>query len=53
MIGFAAAYPELANTSALSEWVNGAFTFAPDGNPLVGPVGPARLLGGLRRDGGL
>ena len=33
-------------------WVNGAFTFSPDGNPLVGPVpGQARLLDRLRRDG--
>ena len=28
---------------------HGAFTFTPDGNPLVGPVTAARLLGGLRR----
>ena len=34
--------------------VNGPFTFAPDGNPLVGPVrGVPQLLGGLRRDGRL
>ena len=24
----------------IRRWVNGAFTFSPDGNPLVGPVGP-------------
>ena len=34
--------------------INGPFTFAPDGNPLVGPVrGLAQLLGRLRRDGGI
>jgi len=26
--------------AGIKRWVNGAFTFAPDGNPLVGPVGP-------------
>ncbi|KAB7613514.1 FAD-dependent oxidoreductase [Amylibacter sp. SFDW26] len=30
-------YPALQNTG-VKTWVNGAFTFAPDGNPLVGPV---------------
>ena len=30
-------YPVLENTS-IKRWVNGAFTFSPDGNPLVGPV---------------
>lgn len=25
-------------TAGVKRWVNGAFTFAPDGNPLVGPV---------------
>lgn len=34
--GFAR-YPVLEHTGVRS-WVNGAFTFAPDGNPLVGPV---------------
>ncbi len=32
-------FPVLARTG-IKRWVNGAFTFAPDGNPLVGPVGP-------------
>ena len=32
-----ARYPVLENTG-ISRWVNGAFTFSPDGNPLVGPV---------------
>ena len=30
-------YPDLQNVG-VKTWVNGAFTFAPDGNPLVGPV---------------
>lgn len=30
-------YPCLQN-AGIKRWVNGAFTFAPDGNPLVGPV---------------
>ena len=34
--------------------VNGPFTFAPDGNPVMGPdPRPAQLLGRRRRDGGL
>ena len=30
-------YPCL-QTAGIKNWVNGAFTFSPDGNPLVGPV---------------
>ena len=30
-------YPCLQN-AGIKRWVNGAFTFSPDGNPLVGPV---------------
>jgi dimethylglycine dehydrogenase len=30
-------YPTLENVG-IKTWVNGAFTFSPDGNPLVGPV---------------
>ncbi len=30
-------YPDL-NTVGIKNWVNGAFTFSPDGNPLVGPI---------------
>jgi len=30
-------YPCLQN-AGIKKWVNGAFTFTPDGNPLVGPV---------------
>ena len=34
-------YPVL-QTAGVRKWVNGAFTFSPDGNPLVGPLrGPA------------
>jgi dimethylglycine dehydrogenase len=36
MIGFER-FPTLAN-AGIRKWVNGAFTFTPDGNPLVGPV---------------
>ena len=36
MIGFAR-FPSLAR-AGIRRWVNGAFTFTPDGNPLVGPV---------------
>ena len=51
-IGFSR-YPPLER-AGIKRWVNGAFTFTPDGNPLVGPVhGPARLLACLRGDGGL
>lgn len=35
-LGFAR-YPCL-QTAGVANWVNGAFTFSPDGNPLVGPV---------------
>jgi dimethylglycine dehydrogenase len=35
-IGFAR-FPAL-RTVGIKRWVNGAFTFTPDGNPLVGPV---------------
>ena len=35
-IGFAR-FPVLQETG-IKKWVNGAFTFTPDGNPLVGPV---------------
>ena len=40
--------------AGIKKIINGPFTFAPDGNPLVGPMrGLRELLGGLRRDGGL
>ena len=38
----------------IKRWVNGAFTFTPDGNPLVGTGrGAPGLLGGLRLHGRL
>ena len=36
LIGFER-FPTLAH-AGIRKWVNGAFTFTPDGNPLVGPV---------------
>ena len=36
MLGFKR-YPAIENVG-IKTWVNGAFTFSPDGNPLVGPV---------------
>ncbi|WP_299728004.1 FAD-dependent oxidoreductase [uncultured Tateyamaria sp.] len=36
MMGYSR-YPALENVG-IKTWVNGAFTFSPDGNPLVGPV---------------
>jgi len=39
-IGFAR-FPVLQDTG-IKRWVNGAFTFTPDGNPLVGPVAGVR-----------
>jgi dimethylglycine dehydrogenase len=37
-LGFAISrYPVLERTG-INRWVNGAFTFSPDGNPLVGPI---------------
>ena len=47
-------FPCLERMSASASWVNGAFTFTPDGNPLVGPVpGLQQLLGRLRLHGRL
>ena len=37
-------YPCL-NHVGIENWVNGAFTFSPDGNPLVGPVAACRTTG--------
>ncbi|MCP5036059.1 MAG: FAD-dependent oxidoreductase [Rhodobacteraceae bacterium] len=51
-------FPELA-TTGIKKWVNGAFTFAPDGNPLVGPVGPrgywvaCGVMAGFSQGGGV
>jgi len=51
-------FPDLADTG-IKKWVNGAFTFAPDGNPLVGPVGPrgywvaCGVMAGFSQGGGV
>ena len=51
-------FPELA-TTGIKRWVNGAFTFAPDGNPLVGPAGPrgywlaCGVMAGFSQGGGV
>ena len=51
-------YPELSEVG-IKRWVNGAFTFAPDGNPLVGPVGPrgywvaCGVMAGFSQGGGV
>ncbi|GAA6198913.1 FAD-dependent oxidoreductase [Aquicoccus sp. SU-CL01552] len=43
----------------IKRWVNGAFTFAPDGNPLVGPTGPrgywvaCGVMAGFSQGGGV
>ena len=47
------AFPRALAKAGIRKTVNGPFTFAPDGNPLIGPVqGPEEFLGRLRRDGG-
>ncbi len=51
-------FPVLEHTG-IKRWVNGAFTFAPDGNPLVGPVGPrgywvaCGVMAGFSQGGGV
>ena len=51
-------YPALAETG-IRRWVNGAFTFTPDGNPLVGPIGPrgywvaCGVMAGFSQGGGV
>ena len=53
-IAFAYRRFPVLETAGVKTVIHGPFTFAPDGNPLVGPVpGPAQLLVGLRRHGGL
>ena len=37
-LGFAMSRYPVLQDAGISRWVNGAFTFSPDGNPLVGPV---------------
>ncbi|RAZ92972.1 glycine cleavage system protein T [Mesorhizobium hawassense] len=52
-------FPCLA-TAGIRKWVNGAFTFTPDGNPLVGPVKGVRnywvacgVMAGFSQGGGV
>jgi len=52
-------YPVL-QTAGVKNWVNGAFTFSPDGNPLVGPVRGVRnywlacgVMAGFLQGGGV
>jgi dimethylglycine dehydrogenase len=52
-------YPVL-QTAGIRKWVNGAFTFSPDGNPLVGPVAGKRgywlacgVMAGFLQGGGV
>jgi len=51
-------FPDLADTG-IRRWVNGALTFSPDGNPLVGPVGPrgywvaCAVMAGFSQGGGV
>ena len=52
-------YPCL-QTAGIKKWVNGAFTFSPDGNPLVGPVAGKRgywlacgVMAGFLQGGGV
>jgi len=47
-------------TAGIKKWVNGAFTFSPDGNPLVGPVAGKRgywlacgVMAGFLQGGGV
>src|SRR6202020_2164869 len=52
-------YPVL-QTAGVRKWVNGAFTFSPDGNPLIGPVAGKRgywlacgVMAGVLQGGGV
>ena len=52
-------YPSIQNVG-IKTWVNGAFTFSPDGNPLVGPVSGKRgywsacaVMAGFLQGGGV
>lgn len=53
-----ARYPSLQR-AGIKRWINGAFTFTPDGNPLVGPVGPrgywvaCGVMAGFSQGGGV
>ena len=52
-------YPVLG-TAGIRKWVNGAFTFSPDGNPLIGPIAGKRgywlacgIMAGFLQGGGV
>ena len=52
-------YPVL-QTAGVRQWVNGAFTFSPDGNPLMGPIAGKRgywlacgVMAGFLQGGGV
>ncbi len=52
-------YPVL-QTAGVRKWINGAFTFSPDGNPLIGPVAGKRgywlacgVMAGFLQGGGV
>ena len=52
-------YPELHEVG-VKHWVNGAFTFSPDGNPLIGPIAGSRnywlacgVMAGFLQGGGV
>jgi dimethylglycine dehydrogenase len=52
-------YPVL-QTTGIRKWINGAFTFSPDGNPLIGPVAGKRgywlacgVMAGFLQGGGV
>jgi dimethylglycine dehydrogenase len=52
-------YPVL-QTAGVRKWVNGAFTFSPDGNPLIGPIAGKRgywlacgVMAGFLQGGGV
>jgi dimethylglycine dehydrogenase len=45
--------------AGIKRWVNGAFTFTPDGNPIIGPIGPkgfwvaCGVMAGFSQGGGV
>lgn len=51
-------FPALSRVG-IRRWINGAFTFAPDGNPLIGPIGPrghwvaCGVMAGFSQGGGV
>ena len=45
--------------AGIKRWINGAFTFTPDGNPIIGPIGPkgfwvaCGVMAGFSQGGGV